>query len=180
MPVKKKIKEKKKLAISDTQKTVHNSEPDYTRPLLNIPKESYKRIQERLCVLYNEKVAKATMSELERILKVFYAHKPLKLIEKEKELNPSERLTQKVVILITYGDLLLGKESSPLATLSRFCDAYLKGTINTLHILPFFPSSSDRGFSIIDFETVDPHLGSWHDIEELEGRYQLIFDGVIL
>ena len=81
--------------------------------------------------------------------------------------------------MITYGDIMRGKESSPLATLARFCDTYLKGTINTLHILPFFPSSSDRGFSIVDFETVDPHLGSWHDIEDLENRYQLMFDGVI-
>ncbi len=72
-----------------------------------------------------------------------------------------------------------GKESSPLATLARFCDTYLKGTINTLHILPFFPSSSDKGFSIIDFETVDPSLGSWHDIEDLENRCQLMFDSVI-
>jgi len=81
--------------------------------------------------------------------------------------------------LLTYGDLLYKKRQSPLKTLGDFCDSYLKGTINTLHILPFFPSSSDRGFSIIDFETVDPLLGSWRDIEALEARYQLMFDGVI-
>ncbi len=45
--------------------------------------------------------------------------------------------------------------------------------------MPFFPYSSDRGFAIIDFETVDPRLGTWKDIESLEGRYQLMFDGVI-
>ncbi|UCE07967.1 MAG: alpha-glucosidase C-terminal domain-containing protein, partial [bacterium] len=117
--------------------------------------------------------------ELERILMVFYAHKPQKLVEKEKDFDPAERFTQKDVILITYGDLLRGKENSPLVALAKFCDIYLKGTINTLHILPFFPSSSDSGFSIIDFETVDPNLGSWHDIEDLENRYQLMFDGVI-
>lgn len=110
---------------------------------------------------------------------VFYAHKPQELIERDKNFDPTERFTQKDVILITYGGLLRGKESSPLATLAIFCDTYLKGTINTLHILPFFPASSDKGFSIIDFETVDPNLGSWHDIEDLENRYQLMFDGVI-
>ncbi|MCK4892676.1 MAG: sugar phosphorylase, partial [Calditrichia bacterium] len=83
------------------------------------------------------------------------------------------------VILITYGDLLHGEEHSPLVSLAKFCDTYLEGTINTLHILPFFPYSSDRGFAIIDFETVDPNLGSWEDIEDLENRYQLMFDGVI-
>lgn len=110
---------------------------------------------------------------------VFYAHKPQELIERDKNFDPTERFTQKDVILITYGGLLRGKESFPLATLAIFCDTYLKGTINTLHILPFFPASSDKGFSIIDFETVDPNLGSWHDIEDLENRYQLMFDGVI-
>ena len=165
--------------ISDTTKTVHNLEPDYTKSLLRLPRKSFNRMYNRFRVLYSEPVARATMLELERILKVFYAHKPQELIEKEKDFNPTERFAQNDIILITYGDLLRSKESSSLATLARFCDTYLNGTINTLHILPFFPSSSDRGFSIVDFETVDPNLGSWHDIEDLENRYQLMFDSVI-
>ena len=160
-------------------KTVHNQEPDYVRPPLKLPSETRERMSLRLRFLYGEALAKAYMPELERILKVYYAHRPQKMIEQEKDFNPTERYTQEDVILITYGNLLRGKEHSPLATLAKFCDAHLEGTINTLHILPFFPYSSDRGFSIIDFETVDPHLGSWRDIEDLEDRYQLMFDGVI-
>jgi sucrose phosphorylase len=165
--------------IPDTTRTIHNPEPDYTRPLLKLPRKSFNRMYNRLRVLYSESAARATMLELERILMVFYAHKPQRLIEKDKNFDPAERFTQKDVILITYGDLLRGKERPPLATLAGFCDTYLKGTINTLHILPFFPSSSDKGFSIIDFETVDSNLGSWHDLDDLENRYQLMFDGVI-
>ena len=168
-----------KTKTNDTTKTLHNPEPDYTKPILKIPEESLERMHDRLRFLYSESVAQTTILELERILQVYYAHKPSEQIEKEKIFDPAERFTQKDVILITYGDLLRGKESSPLATLARFCDTYLKSTINTLHLLPFFPSSSDKGFSIIDFETVDPNLGSWHDIEDLENRYQLMFDGVI-
>jgi sucrose phosphorylase len=165
--------------ISDTTKTLHNPEPDYTKPILQIPEESLERMHNRLRFIYSESVARTIILELERILQVYYAHKPSEQIKKEKNFDPAERFSQRDVILITYGDLLRGKESSPLATLARFCDTYLKGTINTLHLLPFFPSSSDKGFSIIDFETVDPSLGSWHDIEDLENRYQLMFDGVI-
>ena len=66
-----------------------------------------------------------------------------------------------------------------MATLSKFSGKRFSPIINTLHILPFFPYSSDRGFSIIDFETVDPQLGTWADIEDIEGRFQLMFDGVI-
>jgi sucrose phosphorylase len=163
----------------DLTATVHNQEPDFTRPILDIPSEKQKEIESRLAFLYGKKKADEYMPEIMRILKVYYAHKPEEKIEYEKYLNPEERFTEKDVILITYGDLLRGDEKSPLATLAKFCDNYLRGTINTLHILPFFPYSSDRGFSIIDFESVDPKLGCWEDIELLESRYQLMFDGVI-
>ncbi len=161
------------------RQVLHKTELDYTLPLLNIPEVSRKRIYNRLSFLYGEEEARKIMPELERILKVYYAFKPQEMIENEKIFNPNERFTEKDVILITYGDLLRGKEHSPLATLANFCDTYLEGSVNTLHILPFFPYSSDRGFAVIDFETVDPHLGSWHDIEELGKHYQLMFDGVI-
>ena len=162
----------------DATHTVHNLEPDYKNPLLKIPLEAHIRMLGRLRFLYGEAVAKAYMPELERILKVYYAHKPQQMIEREKNFNPTERFTEKDIILITYGDLFHSKGESPLATLARLCDTYLKGVINTLHILPFFPYSSDRGFAIVDFETVDPSLGTWKDIDNLENRYQLMFDGV--
>jgi glucosylglycerate phosphorylase len=163
----------------EISKIAHNEEPDYSIPGFKIPSEARERIFARLAFIYGEIVAKAYMPELERIIEVYYAHKTPEMIEMESGLDPEERFTEKDVILITYGDLLLGEERSPLATLAKFCDTYLEGTINTLHILPFFPYSSDRGFSIIDFETVDPNLGTWDDIAELQDHYQLMFDGVI-
>ncbi len=174
-PVKKRAREEE----VRYHKTLHNPEPDYTRPLLNISPDARERILNRLKFLYGPETAEDIIPELERIMKVYYAFKPPEMIENEKYFDPTERFTEEDIILITYGDLLRGKERSPLATLAKFCDEYLEGNINTLHILPFFPYSSDRGFSIIDFETVDPHLGSWQDIEELGTRYQLMFDGVI-
>ncbi len=162
-----------------TTKTVHNKEPDYNRPLLKIFPSSREKLLKRLTLLYGDKKAQANMPELERILQVYYAHKPLEMIQREEAFDPENRFTEEDIILITYGDLIHGHERSPLATLARLCDTYLEGTINTLHILPFFPYSSDRGFSITDFEEVDPKLGTWEDIESLEGHYQLMFDGVI-
>ncbi len=159
--------------------TSHNPEPDYSRPLLQISREERDRLHARLELLYGKEAADAYFPELERILRVYYAYKTPEAIARERSFNPAERFTEQDVILITYGDLLRGKEPSPLETLARFCDTYLEGTVNTLHILPFFPYSSDRGFSVVDFETVDPHLGTWEDIEALEHRYRLMFDGVI-
>jgi glycosidase len=178
-PVKKDGKRPETRRALKTTKTVHNSEPDYKRSLLEIPPEHHDKLLSRLIVIYGEAVAKAYMPEMLRIMEVYYAHKPRELIDKERNFAHQERFTEQDVIIITYGDLLQGQDRSPLATLAGFCDTYLEGTINTLHILPFFPYSSDRGFSIVDFESVDPNLGTWADIEDLESRYQLMFDGVI-
>ena len=153
--------------------------PDYTRPLLSLPEPFRKRILARLRYLYGQETAEEITPEIERIMKAFYAFKSPRVTACESSFNPTERFTEKDIILITYGDLLRGEEGSSLKTLAKFCETYLGGAINTLHILPFFPSSSDRGFAVIDFEAVDHHLGSWEDIEELGGHYHLMVDGVI-
>jgi sucrose phosphorylase len=161
--------------------SVHNQEPDFTRPLLEISSKDRERMLARLSFLYGKADAKAYMPELERILKVYYAHKPQEMIDLEKHFDPEERFTEEDAILITYGDLLRGEGNSPLVSLANFLGnaPRLKKMINTLHILPFFPYSSDRGFSVTDFRAVDPKMGSWMDIEEIGKRYQLMFDGVL-
>jgi glucosylglycerate phosphorylase len=157
----------------------YDPKPDFTRPALTIPESIREQLLARLTRIYGVSGAKAFLPELERLSKVHHACKPPAMIEQQESFRPVERFTERDVFLITYGDLISGKESSPLATLERFCDAHLKEIFNTIHILPFFPYSSDRGFSITDFETVDPKLGSWDDIERLAQGYQLMFDGVI-
>ncbi len=92
-----------------------------------------------------------------------------------------ELWSEKEVVLITYGDSIIekGHEDHKLKTLQKFLDRYLKGTLNSLHILPFFPYSSDRGFSVIDYKQVREDLGSWSDIEELATEYKLMADLVV-
>jgi len=157
---------------------LYDQHPDHSRPALEISQDAYDEIIERLRFLYGDNKAEECMDELERILKVHHAHKPPAIIKSESKFISDERFNEKDIILITYGDLIRGEEKSPLATLARFCKDYLEGTINTLHLLPFFPYSSDRGFSVIDFRSVDPNLGTWQDIEELSKDYKLMFDGV--
>lgn len=157
----------------------HNSEPDYQKANIEIPHDVYKKILNKLTYLYGKKTAEHFMPEIERICKVYYVYKSDEMIEIEKTFDPKDRFTEEDVILITYGDILREEGISPLTTLSKFCGLYLNQTINTLHILPFFPYSSDKGFSVINFTTVDPRLGTWENIEDLETRYKLMFDGVI-
>jgi hypothetical protein len=154
-------------------------EPDYTRPPFDIPPGVREDLLTRLRFLYGEAEAIQWLPELERILKVHCAHKPQEMIEAEKNFDPKERFTEKDMILITYGDLVQGEEHSPLATLCKFVDTHNLGAINTLHILPFFPYSSDRGFAVVDFQRVDPKLGTWQDIRRMGRGYSLMFDGVL-
>ena len=83
--------------------------------------------------------------------------------------------------LIAYADSIRGSGGAPLAALRRFVRRYLPaGTINTLHLLPFYPWDTDRGFSVQDYRAVDPRNGTWAEIEALAGEFDhLMVDLVI-
>jgi glycosidase len=83
------------------------------------------------------------------------------------------------VILISYGNSMIRPDEKPLITLHRFLHDKMGQKISCVHILPFFPSTSDDGFAVSDFNTVDPGLGSWKDIEEIGRDYSLMFDLVL-
>jgi glycosidase len=157
----------------------YRERPDYTKPLLEIPEENKARMRAKLVFLYGAEAADKHLPELERILRVHYAHKPDELIDQDRYFKPEERFNERDMVMITYGDLLRGKKHSPLASLAYFLERPLKDLINTIHILPFFPYSSDRGFAVTDFRNVDPKLGSWDDIREVGSKFKLLFDGVL-
>ena len=87
--------------------------------------------------------------------------------------------SQEDVFLITYGDTLKNEGERPLETLYKFSLRHFKDVFSTIHILPFSPFSSDDGFSVIDFFTVNPELGTWKDIRRLGREFQLMFDLVL-
>ncbi len=95
----------------------------------------------------------------------------------------TRRLTERDIFLITYGDQVTEQGQAPLRTLAEVLEETVWGAsaegITGLHILPFFPYSSDDGFSVIDYTAVDPELGSWDDIKRLGRRFRLMFDAVI-
>ncbi len=158
---------------------LHRCEPDYGRPLLQIPPEKKQALLEMLGLLYGANRAADLYPELERILRVYYAHKPPEMIEEERSFDPAERFSERDVILITYGDSVDSPGKKPLQALADILDVLCRQLINTVHVLPFFPYSSDRGFAITDFEEVDPRLGTWEDIKRLSLDFRLMFDGVI-
>lgn len=86
---------------------------------------------------------------------------------------------QSNIVLITYGDSIQTPDDKPLSVLHRFLNERLRHTIDSVHILPFYPWSSDDGFSIINFSSVNESLGRWADIRRIAKDYHLMSDIVI-
>lgn len=94
--------------------------------------------------------------------------------------SPDEELySERDVVLITYGDSLRQSGENPLQTLRSFAESNLAGVISAIHILPFYPYSSDDGFSVKDFYAVNPELGTWDDVQQLTGDFDLMYDAVL-
>jgi glucosylglycerate phosphorylase len=125
-----------------------------------------KRILQRI---YGEREGESAYERIIPLIEKF----PVQQSDKEGYFS------QEDVVLITYADSLLGRGQVPLVTLHDFANTYLKDAISTIHFLPFFPWSSDDGFSVMDFFSINPELGSWEDVVSIGRDFQLMFDYVV-
>ncbi len=87
--------------------------------------------------------------------------------------------SEKDALLITYGNSVQDGVHKPLDLLHDFLLRRMKGAINSVHILPFFPYTSDDGFAVSDFRAVNPQLGDWPDIQRISSKFQLMSDLVL-
>ena len=88
-------------------------------------------------------------------------------------------LNQQDVVLITYADMVQSEDRAPLDVLREFCSQRLKGAVSTVHLLPFYPWTSDDGFSVVDYRQVHTDYGKWSDVENFASEFQLMFDLVL-
>lgn len=128
------------------------------------------------------------MNEVEKILEFLYPKAASNLIfevekivfhYKNQIVNNDFNLNEKDIVLIAYADSFKDKKETNLQTLKKVGDTYLKGIVNSIHILPFYPFTSDDGFSVVDYKKVNPDFGSWDDVEALGKSFYLMFDAVI-
>lgn len=131
-------------------------------------------MHQRFAFIYGEERAAECARRLENLISEY----SFKL---ENKRGQRRSWTEKDTMLITYGDSILkeGWEERKLEVLEGFLNEYLEDTITALHILPFFPFSSDGGFAVIDYKQVREDLGSWDDIERLAQSYDIMADLVI-
>ncbi|MCZ6674512.1 MAG: sugar phosphorylase [Verrucomicrobia bacterium] len=132
-----------------------------------IDRNHLDQIRRRFSRLYGEEAEKC----IDRLLMMVGAY--------GVGLNPfpvKDLWTERDVVLITYGDSVRKEDEAPLETLRDFCDRRLRGAVKVVHILPFYPWSSDDGFSVEDYREVDPVLGNWKDVETFGDDFDLMFD----
>lgn len=82
---------------------------------------------------------------------------------------------QNEIMLITYADSM-GKD---LKELGELLNTHFKGIVGGVHILPFYPSTADRGFAPTTYEVVDPVFGTWEDIQAFQKNYYTMYDFMI-
>lgn len=130
-----------------------------------------QRIAARLAYLYGEDRAPEIERRVQRLLKT---HRQLRTRVVQGDL-----WSHRDVVMITYGDSIQSSTHPPLQTLHNFLSDHLADAFSMVHILPFFPWSSDDGFSVTDFRAVKQDLGTWHDIKRLSEDFDLTIDLVL-
>lgn len=128
-------------------------------------------LYEHLAAIYGEAAAPRILARLEQKLAAYQ--------ETGGPCRSARPFDQSDAFLITYGDMVSRPGEAPLATLADFLRSHVRDVVRGVHLLPFYPSSSDDGFSVVDYYAVDPALGTWADIAALGANFRLAFDAVI-
>ncbi|MEM6457089.1 MAG: alpha-amylase family glycosyl hydrolase [Acidobacteriota bacterium] len=158
-----------------------------------------QRMLAHLVALYGDRAGAGAWDEIERLIDGFTATHPA--LARRRAASPRDRLTQADNLLITYGDSIRpdawfvddgapgdgvrpdgarpAGELTPLGCLGRVLRARVGDVVRGVHLLPFFPYSSDYGFSVIDYRAVNPDVGTWADVARLAGDVDLCFDAVV-
>lgn len=131
--------------------------------------EALRRLTDNLSFLYGTEGAGPLLDSLEHRLQ---AHR----LAPPPNAGPLEAGD---ALLIAYPDQLREPGAAPLQSLRRFLGGPAAGMLSGLHLLPFFPSSSDDGFSVIDYRQVDPAFGTWEQVDNLAAEGRLMVDAVV-
>ena len=129
-----------------------------------------RRVLENLNDIYSYILSS---TEIESLAKKIISLSKNNIISKKKAFSQND------ILLITYADSIIDKKEKSFFTLNKFLDNYIKQSFSIIHILPFYPSSSDGGFSVKDFFKVDNQHGMWSDISQLSKNYKIMVDIVI-
>ena len=139
--------------------------------------------------MLTQKDQKTIRSKLDKIYKIFLSKKDIDYFEKEivqiikqfNKKNPKKKksISEKTTLVICYGDSVYSEKNKSIRVFKNFFQKKLKNYFNTIHFLPFYPSSSDSGFAVKDHYKIDSKLGNWFDIKSFSKKSDIMADMVI-
>ncbi len=139
--------------------------------------------------MLTQKDQKNIRSKLDNIYKIFLSKKDIDYFETEiiqiiksfnkKKTKKKKNISEKTTLVICYGDSIYSEKRKSLRVFQGFFQKKLKNYFNTIHFLPFYPSSSDSGFAVKDHYKVENKLGSWLDIRNISKSSNIMADMVI-
>jgi len=122
-----------------------------------------------LCNIYTDKESKKFLKDLNKLFETYSSYSDKK----------RKQITEKDAVLITYADSVISDKKAPLSILNDFLrKTELYKSMNIVHILPFYPWDTDRGFSVVDYYKVFKENGTWEGISKLSEYIDLMFDFV--
>jgi len=128
-----------------------------------------QRMQQRLNFVYGPAVGGPVAQRIAKLIESYAQKMP----------QPRSGWDQSDAMLITYADSIVAPDEPPLGTLNRFLGRHVGDRLSFIHLLPFYPFTSDDGFSVVDYRQVRADLGSWDDVAAMAKRYRLVFDAVV-
>ncbi len=139
--------------------------------------------------MLTQKDQRTIRSKLDNIYKIFLSKKDIDYFQNEiiqiiqqfnkKYPKKKKSITEKTTLVICYGDSVYSEKKKSIRVFQNFFQKKLKNYFNTIHFLPFYPSSSDSGFAVKDHYKVENKLGNWSDIKNVSKSSDVMADMVI-
>ena len=136
-----------------------------------------------------QKDQKKIRSILENIYKLILPKKDINYLKDEiiqiiknfNKKNPKKKIiiSEKTSLIICYGDAVYSNEKSSIKVFQSFFQKNLKKYFDTIHFLPFYPSSSDSGFAVKDHYKIEKRIGNWSDLKRISKYNNIMADIVI-
>ena len=139
--------------------------------------------------MLTQKDQRTIRSKLDNIYKIliskedidYFENQIIKIIKNFNKKNPKKKkiISEKTTLVICYGDSVYSGKKKSIKVFKNFFQKRLKNYFNTIHFLPFYPSSSDSGFAVKDHYKVENKIGSWFDIKNISKSSEIMADMVI-
>ena len=138
-----------------------------------LSQKDQKKIGLKLSNIYKSSLSKKDLyhlkDEIIHIINIF----------NKKNKKKKKDISEKTSLIISYGDSVYSGQKDSIKVFHNFFKKNLKKYFDTIHFLPFYPSSSDSGFAVKDHYKIENRLGNWSDIKKISKSNNIMADMVI-